>query len=158
MVFARFGETTSMENGPPPLHGPFPFSTSGCVKRDAADSIPFRRDTFASSARYTHTHLRNTRWTRILVKAIGLKHRWRIIDESRFEVFFQLWKRISTNTEFEEDRTMIINDNLLRRGIHEIGKKIVRGNIRKIYFSRRFSTQQYLSFYHLLLLSLNCSS
>lgn len=35
-----------------------------------------------------HTHLRNTRWTRILVKAIGLKHRWRIIDESRFEVFF----------------------------------------------------------------------
>lgn len=55
MVFARFGETTSMENGPPPLHGPFPFSTSGCVKRDAADSIPFRRDTFASAARYTHT-------------------------------------------------------------------------------------------------------
>lgn len=67
-----------------PPFPPFLFLPVVSHGRDAADSIPPMR--YFRIVGYRRLHLRNTRWTRISVKAIGLKHRWRITNESRFEV------------------------------------------------------------------------
>lgn len=67
-----------------PPFPPFLFLPVVSHGRDAADSIPPMR--YFRIVGHRRLHLRNTRWTRISVKAIGLKHRWRITNESRFEV------------------------------------------------------------------------